>query len=115
MPDRKLLFPLVGNRDQGKLSEQKRARNRGCFLKTHQSGAWTNPSLGIGRSGMRPRALHSTSCTAGSGALPLPCPIFGTFSGAPNLPSSRNLARVYTTIFVTAQHSLEHAIFVSLI
>ena len=80
-----------------------------CFPKTHPAGVWSRQSLGTGRSrlGACPTVLH---VQLGPRAWPLLCPVLGTFPGAPNLLSGRNLAREYTASFVTAQNSLECAI-----
>lgn len=68
------------------------------------------PGCGEGRAwglGACPTVLH---VQRGPRAWPLLCPVLGTFPGARNLLSGRNLAREYTTTFVTAQNSLERAI-----
>ena len=83
------------------------------FPKTHlhgygEGGAWG--WSGGGGADRRPGMLHGTLYAAGSQGFALLCPILGTFSGSPNLPSARNQAGVHTTTFVTAQHALAHAI-----
>lgn len=75
-----------------------------CFPKTHPAGVWRRQSLGTGR------VPHHASCAAGPQGLATFVSSPWHFPGAPSLLSGRNLAREYTTTFVTAQNSLECAI-----
>lgn len=63
MPDGELPFPLVGHRDQEKISERGRARSRVVLSKTHPAGVWRRQSLGTGR------VPHRASCAAGPQGL----------------------------------------------
>lgn len=66
MPDRELLLPSVANRDQGQISEARRARNRVVLSKDSFSRGLEKAEPRDGRAGRTPSGLHSTLCGPGS-------------------------------------------------
>lgn len=79
MPDGELLFPLMGNGDQGKISGRGRTRSRPVLSEDPSAETWRRQSLGMVKSGRRPSALHSHfRVQSWAPSLELPtCPVAG--------------------------------------